>query len=145
MIDITVKNVSIGAKYQGKIYTLWIIGQLKGRKKIKIFDLFGYDLRDYINHKVKCAIQAALIQNINKNLDTKKTILKGTVVQNLSIPPNWIKEDNAVRIKNWIGVQNDDGIFFINNDDLLNHKLKKGDHIEFNVNRFDLLAWNPIE
>jgi len=145
MIEIKVKSIRIGAMYNEKTYNYWIIGQLNSKKQIKIFDLFGYDLKNYINHKVNCSIQATMLDNINKKININDPFVKGDFLQKISIPSNWIKLDKAIRDSNWYGVQNNDGIFYINTSELQDLNLKKGDTIEFNVGRFDLLAWNPIE
>jgi len=143
-MKVLIKDVKIGAKYEGKIYDFFILGQLKSGLQIRIFDLFGYDLRQYINLKVNCSIQAIIIENINNNININNPFVKGIFVQQISIPLSWIKINSEIRDSNWYGVQNNDGIYFINPSDLQNLNLKKGDIVEFNVGRFDLLAWHPI-
>jgi len=141
MLELEVLNVEIGAKYQGKIYDYWILGKLNSKKQIKIFDLFGYDLRNQINRKVECAIQPCILYNETTKINLNKPYIKGIFVHKVFIPSNWIRCEKTVGESNWYGVQNEDGIFFIHVNDLQVLNLKKGDFIEFNVGRFDLLAW----
>lgn len=156
-MEIIIKKVRLGAEYEGKIANFWILGQLKDSSCIWIFDHKAYDLRKHINSSVECLILAFLV-NINQkdyktnNNKSVTNIISGNFIKSALITSDWKLPWNY-KEKHFAAIKTNNGVFLLDWADLktipirdnIEIKFKELDELKLYVERFDLVAWHPIE
>ena len=149
-MEVLITDVDIGTRYKEKIYDYWIIGRIKSGLDIKIFDAKPFNISDQIHNTILCLIVATFVKIIKSEEKSKGTNFYGVLHKSYNIPKVWynsnIWDTKLYNLKsNWTVIKHIDGIFLTTlNDEEINN-IKDGDSIQFQVGRFDLLAWCPIE
>ncbi len=151
-MKVLINDVEIGAydDYSDIIHDFWIIGELLNKFKIRIYDGYCYDLRQYKDHFVECLIDIEIIRSlhiqerITKKLTGRESI-SGKFLKNYKLFSEWINLNKNLTNSNYDALETETGIFLLNPSEYKNLELKDGDWITIDVIRYDLLAWHPIE
>ncbi|WP_196601641.1 hypothetical protein [Pectinatus frisingensis] len=140
MVEINVKDVEIGASYEGEIYDFWVKGELVSGQLIKIFDCIPFNLSNCVGKSLDVLLLAGFIKLGIKREETHKTTISGNFIREYEIPRNIVKIRKDVYQKKWFGFQNNDGIFLLDPAEFENIDLKYGEGVSINVGRFDLIG-----
>lgn len=151
-MKVLIKNVEICAydDYTDNIHDYWIIGELQNKFKIKIYDGYCYDLRQYQDHIVDCLIDIEIIRSLHKqekinNNNIKEEYITGGFLKNYQLSSDWINLNQNLENSNYNALETEAGIFLLNPSECKNIELKDGDLVIIDVIRYNLIAWHPIE
>jgi len=122
-----------------QVYNYTIIAQVESEKEIKIFDLYGYDLQNYIGKEINCL----LYPWIGKKLPG--FVIEGEFIGRINLNQNWMKNNKDLDLDAYFGIKTIDGTFLVNTQDVKEFNLKKGEAVKFYADRVDLLSWHPID
>ncbi|MBY9005998.1 MAG: hypothetical protein KGD63_04500 [Candidatus Lokiarchaeota archaeon] len=114
------------------------IVQLKSGIQISILDFDKNDLRNYIKKDVECLLELWI------NSDPPGFLVEGEYIGNLCFKPNWLKSNRYLSLNAYFGIKTIEGVFIIEEEEVKNFNLNKGDNVKFYADRINLVAWYSI-
>lgn len=137
-MEFYVRDIEIGASYEGTVYDFWVTGKLESGQLIKIFDLVPFDLRNDIGKTVNILLLAGFIKIGVKSGEGREIV--GKFLKEYEIPKKVIRLREDINQRKWHGFQTNDGILLLNPAEFEKFNLKHGDEARINVGRFDLIG-----